>query len=544
VNTYRQKTSDLILNGEYERAWQRYCGFLDLSIGEFMQIQWRLMQEQFATARRSPLWQQMFPDAVRASDERQLLSSASLTSYDDYAPFLNSKSDDILGQPIVEWARTSGRGGEAKWVPYTRDAYLQLGKAALANDVLASATKRGEVNIRPNDVMAYNLPSRPYLSGLSLAAVTEHFDFRCLPALDETEQLSFQERNEAIFQRAMIDGIDILGSMTVVLVKMGEQFEQGVNNRKPFSRRMLDPRLLWRGLRARTRARREGRNYILPRDLWQPKGIICGGSDTALYRERIKAYWGVYPHETYGCTEAGILAVQAWDHEDMVFIPSAAFFEFIPVDAWAAERLQGVAPSETLRLDQLEVGHRYEVVVSNFHGGPFLRYRMNDLIEVTSLRNDTLGINLPQFRFVGRSGDFIDLSGFAGLIDEHQLANAMSSGDVRIVDWVVCKEVVANRPMLHLYTEVAHDEAASSEQVAACVHGQLKRLNADYADVESMLGYVPLTVTMLAPGAFNRYIKQKVEQGADLSHLKPARIQPSVAALEALLICGAQGVRA
>lgn len=31
-----QKTSDLLRNGEHERAWQRHCGFLDLSLAEFM----------------------------------------------------------------------------------------------------------------------------------------------------------------------------------------------------------------------------------------------------------------------------------------------------------------------------------------------------------------------------------------------------------------------------------------------------------------------------------------------------------------------------
>ena len=47
MNNYQQKTSDLVRNGDYQRAWDRHCGFLDLSLDEFMQIQWRLLQEQF-----------------------------------------------------------------------------------------------------------------------------------------------------------------------------------------------------------------------------------------------------------------------------------------------------------------------------------------------------------------------------------------------------------------------------------------------------------------------------------------------------------------
>jgi hypothetical protein len=534
MSLYRQSTSDLIRNGEHERVWQRYCDFLDLSIDDFMRIQWRLLEEQCALASRGRLWQTLFPNAAHTSDARQLLNSAPLTQYGDYNAFLNSKPADVLGQPIAEWARTSGRGGEPKWVPYTHNAVKQLGRAALAADLLASATRRGEVILRPNDVMAYNLPARPYLSGLTLKAVAEHFDFRCLPSLDETENLGLQERNELIFQEAMLSGIDILGSMTIVLVKMGEQFERGMNKRQPFSPRMLHPRLLWRGMRAQLKARQEGRHHILPRDLWQPKGIICGGTDTVLYRDRIKSYWGVYPHETYGCTEAGILAVQAWDHQDMVFIPSTAFYEFIPADAWADERLRGVPPSKTLLLNQLEVGKRYEVVISSFYGGPFLRYRMHDLIEITRLRNDELGINLPQFRFAGRSGDFIDLSGFAGLIDERQISTALLASGVNAVDWVVSKEIAGNEPTLHLYIEIADGGHGTDQEVASNIHNQLKRLNSDYSDVESMLGFVPLTVTLLAPGAFNRYMKHMIQRGADLSHIKPARIQPPATAVQML----------
>jgi phenylacetate-coenzyme A ligase PaaK-like adenylate-forming protein len=260
-----------------------------------------------------------------------------------------------------------------------------------------------------------------------------------------------------------------------------------------------------------------------------------------LYRERIKEYWGIYPHEIYGCTEVGIMAIQAWDHQDLNFIPSTAFYEFIPEHDWAAERLQGTPPSETLLMDQLEVGKRYEVVIRNFYGGPFLRYRMHDLVEVTSLSNDKLGIRLPQFRFAGRSGDFIDLSGFAGLIDERQITMVLGASEIRYVDWVVCKEIYKHQPVLHFYMELAAEEGARHDDIAQRVHDQLGRLNRDYADIEKMLGFTPLMVTLLNAGTFNRYMKYQVERGADLAHLKPARIEPRPEALEMLLSKSGEG---
>lgn len=540
MSNYQQKTSDLIRIGEYERAWNRHCGFLDLSIEEFMQIQWRLLQEQFRIASSSKLWQSLFAQAATVKDVREFRQMIPLTTYADYESYLADKPDDMLSRPVVAWSRTSGRGGQPKWSPFTDEAFRHLGECAMANIYLSTASRRGETNVYPNDLLVYNTPSRPYMSGLAIESLTQVFDFRYIPSLTDTSQLSYQERNNRIFQQAMVEGMDILGSMTIVAVKMGEQFEKGLNHQQAFSLWMLHPSLLWRIVRARIRARKDGRSYILPRDLWQPRGVLCGGADTTLYRERIKAYWGVYPHEIYGCTEAGMMAMQAWDHLDMTFIPATAFYEFIPSDAWATERLQGKVPDQTLLMDELEVGKRYEVVISNFHGGAFLRYRMHDLVEVTSLGNDKLGIRLPQFRFYGRSGDFIDLSGFAGLIDERQLTAAIDAIGVQNVDWVVCKEIQQNNSTLHLYIELAQGEKCSPQDIGQLVHSQLKARNADYANIETMLGYTPIYVTTLSPGTFNRYIAYQVAHGADLGHIKPSHIQPSPAVMKMLLAMSAE----
>lgn len=536
MNAYQQKTSDLVRNGEYERAWQRHCGFLDLSIGECMDIQWRLMQEQFSIARHSRLWRDLFPQLVSQDSITNFRNMVPMTTYSLYEGWLKDKPDDILARPIRTWARTSGRGGFPKWVPFTAEAYAQLGECALTSHILSAARKRGDVNIRPNDVVALNLPARPFLSGLAIVAMADLFDFRFIPRLELSETMSFHERIEYVFKRALVDGMDLLGGMTIVLVKMGERFESGPAQGRGFSWQMLHPSLLLRYGRARLAARSEGRSTILPRDLWRPKGIMCGGTDTSVYRERIRQYWGVYPHETYGTTEAGLIATQLWDHQGMVFIPSSAFFEFIPQADWASERLNGVAPERTVLMNELVVGQRYEVVLSNFYGGALLRYRLHDLIEVTALHDHDLGIDLPQFKFVGRSGDFIDLSGFAGLIDERQLIAALAAAGVDCANWVVCKEIEGNQPMLVVYLELDRGgpPERAGEEIAQRLHEQMKQLNPDYTSIESMLGFRPLRVRLLPAGAFARYTERQVALGADLAHLKPARIQPPAAALAVL----------
>jgi hypothetical protein len=537
MQTFEQKTSDLIRNGELERAWERHCGFLDLTTDDFMQIQWRLLEEQFAIASKGRLWKTLFPGGANLKSIDDFRQLTPLTTYADYADLLANKPDDILGRPIVAWARTSGRGGQPKWAPYTQEGYHQLGVSSVASHILSAAHSRGDINVRPNDVVALNLPARPFLSGIAIWAVSDLFDFRFLPPLEESERLGFQERIAKVFQQAMVEGMDILGSMTIVLVKMGEQFEQGANQKRKFSMQMLDPRVLMRYAQARRRARREGRAHLLPRDLWQLRGLMCGGTDTSQYREQVKRYWGIYPHETYACTEVGFIATQAWNHLEMTFIPSTAFFEFIPEEDWAAERIEGKKPSRTLLLNELEVGKRYEVVVSSFYGGPFLRYRLHDLVEISALRDDALGIQVPQFHFAGRSGDFIDLSGFAGLVDEKQISIALKEAQINPVDWVVRKEQREQESALHLYIELKSGEGAAltETEIRDGVHRQLKLVNTDYGNIETMLGFIPLSVSILPEGAYARYTEYQVEHGADLAHMKPMHIQPSDKSLELLL---------
>ena len=69
---------------------QEYCGFLDLSMDQYMGIQNRLMLEQIDLWRKSPLGQHILNGKQpKTVDEfRQMVP---LTTYDDYADVLLQK---------------------------------------------------------------------------------------------------------------------------------------------------------------------------------------------------------------------------------------------------------------------------------------------------------------------------------------------------------------------------------------------------------------------------------------------------------------------
>lgn len=526
------RVSDLIRQGRHEEVWQRFCGFLDLTLAEFMAIQERLLREQLQLVGRSKLGRILMGDNP-PQDVEEFRRRVRLTTYEDYAPYLNEKREDVLAEKPVAWAHTSGRSGHYKWAPYTAPIFTKMGEAVLTAVILAMARHRGEVRPEPDDVVVYNTAARPYMSGYAIRSLAELFDFRFVPSLEEMEKMSFQERIQASFRMGLRTGIDLIGSISSVLVRIGEEFAKGASG-AGFTPTLLHPAVIVRLGRALLRSRLAGRP-LLPKDLWRVKGMGVGGMDTAIYRQKLIEYWGVEARESYACTEVGpIMAVQTWVGQGLYFLPDVCFYEFVPEAEWAHWRTEKSYIPQTVLLDGVKVAERYEVVITNFYGGPFLRYRLHDLVRFVSLRDEEAGIELPSMTFAGRDADLIDLAGFTGLIDEKLVWQAIVNTGIAYEEWAIRKELLGEHPGLHLYVEL-REEGLPAEEVARRVHEALKALNPFYADLESFLEAPPLQVTVLSPGTFLRYMQERQAAGADLAHLKPPHMNASDAVIADLL---------
>ena len=148
--------------------------------------------------------------------------------------------------------------------------------------------------------------------------------------------------------------MDVTASLSSVLMSLGERFAQGGSSLS-FSWDMLHPAVLARLARAMVRSKLAKRP-MLPRDLWTLKGAMAGGMDTAIYRAKLTEYWGIEVHESYACTEGGMLATQAWDRRGMYFYPDVAFFEFIPLAEWEHWRDDNSYVPSTVLLDEVDAG--------------------------------------------------------------------------------------------------------------------------------------------------------------------------------------------
>ncbi|MBN1151849.1 MAG: GH3 auxin-responsive promoter family protein, partial [Dehalococcoidia bacterium] len=179
--------------------WRRYCGFLDLTVTEFMAVQEQLLLDQIDRAWASPLGKKVMGDRKPAS-LHEFRSMVPLTTHVDYEPFLNERREDMLACKPAIWCHSSGRMGQFKWFPHSQEFLDRANRACLSIVVLASTRERGAVNIGPGFKFLLMLPPASYMSGSMIDAMAKHVSFRALPPRDSVSQLGFQERVAAGFQ--------------------------------------------------------------------------------------------------------------------------------------------------------------------------------------------------------------------------------------------------------------------------------------------------------------------------------------------------------
>ncbi len=525
---------ELFRQRQHEELWRRCCGFIDLSLEDFMRIQRQLLLEQLDQLKKCELGRYIMHELnPRSVDEfRELVP---LTIYDDYAPYLLKRQMKGLPREPILWQYTSGKSGEYpyRWVPITARQLDEIEPLIIALLVFSTCRRRGEVAFQELDRVLYGMAPPPYATGTMARAFPNDL-FTFLPPIDEAEKMSFEERIQKGFDLALSDGMDLCLTLSSVAVAIGNRFSQ--RGKKTCLRPLLKrPRALFRLAKGVARSRLAGRG-LMPKDLWSLKGLITYGIDGSVYRERIKEMWGRYPLHFHGCTEAVLIAMQTWDYQDMTFIPHLNFFEFIPEEESIKSWQDPSYKPTTYLMNELKPGN-YELVITSFHGGPFVRYKLGHLIKITSLRNERLNIDIPQMVFLTRVDDQIDIAGFTRL-SEKIIWQAIENSAISYVDWTARKEVT-NKPALHLHIELKENGHAV-EEITTLIHEELKKLDTPYSELESFTGLRPLVVTLLPENAFQAYKLKQQAAGAELEHLKPPHINPSEETIHFLVNSAAQ----
>jgi hypothetical protein len=501
-----------------EDLWKRYCGFLELSAPEFLDIQRTLLEEELHLAANSVLGRKILGKRPPQTVE-EFRATVPLTTYEDYEPYLSEKREEALAVPPHTWCHSAGRSGKFKWVPHSKEHMDKAARNCIALCILSSASQRGEIKVGPGLKFLTMLPSVPYTSGCMFAYLRERFTFQPVPRPETVEGLTFAEQIAQSFEQALRDGFDVGGGIASVLVRMGQQMSgQASQSRKP-SVKLLHPKTLSRLVRGWFQSYAQHRS-IYPKDLWHPKGIMAGGLDMSIYHDEIVKYWGVQPFDVYGITEAVILAMQNWEKKYMTFLPDAAFLEFL---LYSPQDKSHENERRTVLIDQLEENRLYEVILTQLHGMPLMRYRPGDVIRVARIGNRQSVVQLPQIEVRRKVGEEINLAGLCSL-DERTVWRAIANTRLKYTDWTAYKEYANNETFLRLVIELK--ESRASKEVSAMVDEALRNIDPDYRDIDWYLGSNPVRTTLISEGTFARYAQAKVSEGSDLAHLKPRHIEP------------------
>ena len=530
------RPSDLFKEGRREELWRQCCGFIDLSLDEFMGVQKQLLLEQIELLKKCELGREIMQGLSPRSVE-EFRATVPLTTYDDYAPHLLKRRPNGLPHKPVVWQYTSGKSGEYayRWVPVTGRQLDQVEPLMYALIMFSTCRGRGDIDVGGRRKALYAMAPPPYATGTLMRVLTESLDF--LPETNEAENMEFEARIKKGFDLALNDGFDLCLALSSVAVAIGDRVggHSGRTNLRPLIKR---PRALARLAKAKLISKL-ARRPMMPKDLWSVKGLMTYGIDSSIYRDRIRTMWGREPLEFHGCTEALIIATQTWDYDTMTFVPNLNFFEFIPEAESIRARLDPTYKPATCLLDEVVPGN-YELVITSFHGGPFVRYKLGHLVQITARRNDRLNIDIPQMVFLTRVDDQIDIAGFTRL-SEKIIWQAIENSGIKYVDWTARKEV-RDRPVLSLYVELANGFDGSLRHIGDLIHSELKKLDAPYAELEAYTGLHPMEVTLLPRGSFSAFKARQQAAGADLEQLRPPHINPSDGVLRFLL--GPQPVEA
>lgn len=463
-----KKLKTLLGNKSHQEIWDTYCGFLDLSMEQYMEIQNSLLLEQIRRFGAAEIGNRFFGTTVPATVE-EFRQRVPLTKYEDYADILLSQDEEKLPEKAELWIQTTWEGGlrPVKKAPYTREMLDVFRDRMVACMLLSTGSRKGEFFSENGDKMLYGLAPLPFATGLVPVMLDESLDMEILPPAEEAVKMSFSERNKKGFQLAMQKGVDYFFGLGSVVYRVSKSF-----------------------------AAVAGKENLKPKHVFRLKGLLVAGTDSSCYKDDLEDLWGVRPLECFAGTEPSVVGTENWSRNGMYFFPDTCFYEFIRKEDMLRSLKDEEFIPDTCLMNEVQVGEEYELVISVLHGGAFVRYRIGDMFRCVGIGEEESNIKLPRFAYVDRRPDVIDIAGFTR-ITERETELVIKDSGLPVLNWKLCKEFAENHhPYLHLYLEMKEENRVDMEEIKARVDASFRKMDEDYENLNQLLGMEPLKISV------------------------------------------------
>ena len=222
-----------------------------------------------------------------------------------------------------------------------------------------------------------------------------------------------------------------------------------------------------------------------------------------------------FDYSIYGASEGLFAAADSLESKKQLLLLDSCYYEFIPEED----------ESQILSIDELEIGKRYEIVITNQSG--LYRYRCGDVILVVDYLNEC-----PYIQFVYRKGQLLNLTG-EKTTEEHMrqaVHELEEKSGVRINHWVVYNST-EDYPF-HYVLLVENEEEKDLSGYSAFLHEALKEINIRYAHFIGTRKIGPIQIRNLKYGTNKAWMQKQVDNGVPPSQVKPVRFLDTPEKLE------------
>ena len=490
-------------------------------------------------------------DRIRSIEDYKRL--VPFSTYDDYAPYIermvnNGEKNLITTYPIVQYAETSGSIGVPKKIPVSKQSMEIYTKYTITRvTALADAWHREHNRhglpvgrgFNQLEIVDRTLPDGTPLGNISGSAAKSYkmlfpyyltspipvlYPKGYIPMMYLKVRYALADRDTSfMFSVFMTNLVDMMNYIKNNWEWLVEDIRTGTFNKDVKIDEETKAELIKVTRPEPERAAELEREFrkgfdtpIIPR-IWPKMSFIStiGTGGFAAYTRAMRSFSGDVPidFQIYGASESMMATCTHIEEPEFALLCDSCFFEFLPADAPAD-------CTETLNIDQLEVGKEYEIIITNLSG--FYRYRIKDVLKVLGYEGES-----PKITFSYRKSQLLDLAG--DKITESMMDEAIRrTGDelgVNIIDY----SVYPNRDDSPSHYEFLIEpdrplDVSKCDEYRQILEKHLGEVNPVYKECvdTNEITHAILYLQQMQTHALWRDVK--VHNGTSLNQVKPVRV--------------------
>lgn len=245
--------------------------------------------------------------------------------------------------------------------------------------------------------------------------------------------------------------------------------------------------------------------------------IACvTGANFSIYDDKVNYYTKNLPiySTAYAATEAMIGINPYLEKIRYVIIPDTVFYEFISIQE------QNKKYPKTYLINELKVGEKYEIVVTN-HAGLY-RYKLGDVIKVVGFYNSS-----PEVEFLYRKNQVLNMVS-EKTTEEHltnSIRNAMKKLNVSLVDYTTFEDNSISPGRYVFYFEIKDNLSKEKfDRLQNTLDLELQNANVAYGRFRKNNRLERLEIKLVKKDTFNFIKESLITKGVSKSQIKIPRV--------------------